>query len=163
MTEQPSVAAVAAQSDPSSESIVVGTDGSQTADRAVEKACQLARALGTMLHVVMSYNPGTSGAWMAAAGGIATDPYASEREARKHAEEVLERARQRLNHLQVNVQTHLCSGDPADALITVAEDQAAQMIVVGNRGMTGARRVLGSVPNRVSHQAHCAVLIVPTR
>src|ERR1022692_3258348 len=103
MTEQPSVAAApAAQTDPSSESIVVGTDGSQTADRAVEKACQLARALGTMVHVVMSYNPGTSGAWMAAAGGIATDPHASEREARKHAEEVLERARQRLRHLQVN-------------------------------------------------------------
>jgi nucleotide-binding universal stress UspA family protein len=47
-------------------------------------------------------------------------------------------------------------------LLQIAEEQHAQMIVVGNRGMTGARRVLGSVPNRVSHRARCDVLIVVT-
>jgi nucleotide-binding universal stress UspA family protein len=47
-------------------------------------------------------------------------------------------------------------------LVQIADEQDAQMIVVGNRGMTGARRVLGSVPNRVSHHAHCDVLIVTT-
>jgi nucleotide-binding universal stress UspA family protein len=44
----------------------------------------------------------------------------------------------------------------------IADKQGAQMIVVGNRGMTGARRVLGSVPNRASHHARCDVLIVAT-
>ena len=57
---------------------------------------------------------------------------------------------------------HVCEGEPAEALLTIAADQQAQMIVVGNRGMAGARRVLGSVPNRLSHGARCGVLIVPT-
>ena len=56
----------------------------------------------------------------------------------------------------------MCGGDPADALMSVAADEEAEMIVVGNRGMSGARRMLGSVPNRVSHHARCGVLIVPT-
>jgi nucleotide-binding universal stress UspA family protein len=47
-------------------------------------------------------------------------------------------------------------------LVRIADEQVAQMIVLGNRGMTGARRVLGSVPNRVSHHAPCDVLIVTT-
>ena len=56
----------------------------------------------------------------------------------------------------------MCAGDPADSLIAVAGEVGAQMIVVGNKGMLGARRVLGSVPNRVSHHADCCVLIVQT-
>ena len=58
--------------------------------------------------------------------------------------------------------THACEGDPAEVLMSIAAEQRAQMIVVGNRGMTGARRVLGSVPNSLSHGARCGVLIVPT-
>jgi nucleotide-binding universal stress UspA family protein len=53
-------------------------------------------------------------------------------------------------------------GDPADALLNVAKDVGASTIVVGNRGMRGGRRVLGSVPNTVSHKASCNVLIVQT-
>jgi nucleotide-binding universal stress UspA family protein len=62
----------------------------------------------------------------------------------------------------VRTEAHICCGEPAEVLISVAEGEGAQMIVVGNRGMAGARRVLGSVPNRVSHHAPCCVLIVPT-
>jgi nucleotide-binding universal stress UspA family protein len=72
------------------------------------------------------------------------------------------RARQQLESAGVDTRTHVCSGDPAQALIAIAEDESAQMIIVGNRGMSGPRRILGSVPNSVSHQARCAVLIVPT-
>ena len=50
----------------------------------------------------------------------------------------------------------------ASAILGIAESEDADLIVVGNRGMTGARRVLGSVPNSVAHGARCAVLIVPT-
>jgi nucleotide-binding universal stress UspA family protein len=53
-------------------------------------------------------------------------------------------------------------GDPSDALLNVAKEVGATTIVVGNRGMRGGRRVLGSVPNTVSHKANCNVLIVQT-
>ncbi len=101
------------------------------------------------------------GAWMAAAGGVAlieTD----DGEARRWAEQTVTRAQRQLAQMGVGSQPHVCGGEPAQALITIAADQGADMIVVGNRGMSGARRMLGSVPNRVSHHAHCGVLIVPT-
>ena len=61
------------------------------------------------------------------------------------------------------VQTHAREGDPADAILDVAEEVKADLIVVGNKGMTGARRfLLGSVPNKVSHHAPCSVIIVRT-
>jgi nucleotide-binding universal stress UspA family protein len=63
----------------------------------------------------------------------------------------------------IEVQTHPVEGDPAEAILTVAEDTKADLIVVGNKGMTGARRfLLGSVPNNVSHHAPCSVIIVRT-
>ncbi len=144
--------------------IVVGTDGSPTADVAVDRAGALASALGATLHVVSSYSStSTSGAWMASAGGVAISEVVSAEQAEATAEEIVTRARARLASLGLDVRTHVCSGEAAQALIAIADDEHAQMIVVGNRGMTGTRRVLGSVPNRVSHHAHCGVLIVPTR
>lgn len=59
--------------------------------------------------------------------------------------------------------THARKGDPADAILDVAQEQDAALIVVGNKGMTGTRRLLlGSVPNNVAHHAPCSVLIVRT-
>jgi nucleotide-binding universal stress UspA family protein len=57
---------------------------------------------------------------------------------------------------------HAASGDPADAIVQTAERVGADLIVVGNKGMKGVRRVLGSVPNAVAHGAPCSVLIVDT-
>jgi nucleotide-binding universal stress UspA family protein len=146
-----------------SEPIVAGTDGSRTAELAVEKAGELARALGVTVHVVSSYSAaGAPGAWMAAATGVAVVDVLPDQQARERAEEIVARAGRRLSELGVEALTHVSDADPADALITVAGDVKAQMIVVGNRGMSGARRMLGSVPNRVSHHAKCGVLIVPT-
>ena len=63
----------------------------------------------------------------------------------------------------VEVETYAREGDPADAILDVAEEQNADLIVVGNKGMTGAKRfLLGSVPNKVSHHAPCSVLIIRT-
>jgi nucleotide-binding universal stress UspA family protein len=62
----------------------------------------------------------------------------------------------------VSVKTHTSEEEPADALLSVASQVDAKLIVVGNRGMQGARRVLGSVPNKVAHHASCNVLIVAT-
>jgi nucleotide-binding universal stress UspA family protein len=145
------------------QSIVAGTDGSASADRAVDRAGALALALGAKVHVVMSYwDPTSGGAWMAAAGGFAVGETFSDADAKAAAEKVVARARARLAASGVEAQTHVCSGDPAQALMSVAADEEAEMIVVGNRGMSGAKRLLGSVPNKVSHHATCGVLIVPT-
>jgi nucleotide-binding universal stress UspA family protein len=63
----------------------------------------------------------------------------------------------------VEVETHAREGDPADAILDVAEETGADLIVVGNKGMTGAKRfLLGSVPNKVSHHAPCSVMIIRT-
>jgi nucleotide-binding universal stress UspA family protein len=62
-----------------------------------------------------------------------------------------------------DVQTYSREGDPADAILDVAEETGADLIIVGNKGMTGAKRfLLGSVPNKVSHHAPCGVMIVRT-
>ena len=63
----------------------------------------------------------------------------------------------------VSVNVYPRQGDPADAILDVAEEQEADLVVVGNKGMTGAKRfLLGSVPNKVSHHAPCSVLIIRT-
>ncbi len=62
-----------------------------------------------------------------------------------------------------NVEVFARQGDAADAILDVAEELDADLIVIGNKGMTGADRfLLGSVPNKVSHYAPCSVLIVRT-
>src|SRR5207244_3335105 len=126
--------------------IVAGTDGSASAERAVEKAAELAAAMGAPLHIVMSCETGANGSWMAAAGaaasGVATTVVAYDERAREQAEEVVSRSEQRIRANGLESRTHVCSGDPAEALLTVAADEGAQMIVVGNRGMVGARRLL---------------------
>ena len=63
----------------------------------------------------------------------------------------------------VEAETYARQGDPADAILDVAEERGADLIVVGNKGMTGAKRfLLGSVPNKVCHHAPCSVLIIRT-
>ncbi len=144
------------------QSIVAGTDGSASAEKAVDRAGKLALALGATVHVVISYKDPSAGAWMAASSGFAVGDVFSDSDVKAEAEKIVERSRHRLAVAGVDAQTHVCSGDPAQALISVAADEDAEMIVVGNRGMSGAKRMLGSVPNKVSHHATCEVLIVPT-
>jgi nucleotide-binding universal stress UspA family protein len=98
--------------------------------------------------------------WTAAAAGAVVPAFAVE-ESASRAKEIVERSRASLSE-GVQVATHAREGDPAELLMSIADEQHAQIIVVGNRGMAGARRVLGSVPNRLSHSARCDVLIVPT-
>jgi nucleotide-binding universal stress UspA family protein len=142
----------------SNDPIVVGTDGSATAEVAIDKAAELARALGARMHVVSAYSLASPGAWMGATAMTVVD----DGSAQQAAEEIVERTSARLRQRGLEVATHVCQGEPAEVLMTVAAGEHAQMIVVGNRGMAGARRLLGSVPNRVSHHATCGVLIVPT-
>lgn len=144
-------------------SIVVGTDGTSSASGAVTTAIQLAQATGAKLHVVCAYSTAQASTAVAAAAGLATIGVEDlDRSAREHTFSILDEAKGRAAANGVDVATHACIGSPAESIITVAEDEQADLIVVGNRGMKGARRVLGSVPNHISHHAPCSILIVRT-
>jgi len=118
------------------ERILVGTDGSATASKAVDRAVELAQATGAGLTVVSVG---------ARAAGIV------EREVARHAGSA------------VSITTETRSGDPASVLADIAEHEGYDLLVVGNKGMTGAARfLLGSVPNKISHHARSSLLIVRT-
>jgi nucleotide-binding universal stress UspA family protein len=139
-----------------SESIVVGTDGSATAKRAVAEAARLAKALDAEVHLVSAYE-GRDIRVRSSSGATLPTMVDDGQVDSKLAE-----AAASVRSLQVPFKTHAVRADPADALVDVANRVGASMIVVGNQGMHGAKRVLGSVPNSVSHKARCSVLIVST-
>jgi nucleotide-binding universal stress UspA family protein len=118
--------------------VLIATDGSVTAGHAAEVGMDVAKASGAealLLHV--------------------GDP--------KDGKKVLAQAEKSFAKSGVPVSTVSVSGDPADMICEIAERESADLIVVGNKGMTGAKRfLLGSVPNQVSHHSPCNVLIVKT-
>lgn len=142
-----------------SESIVVGTDGSETARRAVSEAIRMAKALGAELHVVTAYKA-IRGAKIVGAPEGAAKVWAPLPD--HLAQTIVDDAASAARMAGVKVQSHMLEKDPGDALLDVAGEVRASLLVVGNQGMSGARRVLGSVPNKISHAAHCNVLIVST-
>lgn len=118
--------------------VLVGTDGSDTALRAVRRAGELAAAGQSRLIVAFVGDAGTAGP--ALDGAVAA-----------------------LATTGAEPETRVLSGDPADALLGLAAFEGADVVVVGSKGMTGAQRfLLGSVPNKVSHRAGCDVLVVQT-
>jgi nucleotide-binding universal stress UspA family protein len=138
--------------------IVVGTDGSDTADVAVQRAATLAKLTGARVELVSGYREDYS---LAAGTGMYTGDLAGD--ARDAASGCLESTAMRLRADGIDVETHCMGGDPADALIDIAEATNAGLIVVGSKGMKGGRRfMLGNVPNKVSHHAPCSVMIVRT-
>ena len=141
--------------------IVVGTDGSPSATAAARHAIDLARGFDAALHIVCAVKPTAAFVMPEAAGMI---PAVAEVEglAREHARLTLDQVTAEASQAGVAAEVHQWTGDPAAALCEVATNVRADLIVVGNRGMSGARRVLGSVPNTVSHHAPCSVLIVKT-
>jgi nucleotide-binding universal stress UspA family protein len=145
--------------------IVVGTDGSESAGIAVQRATELAKLTGATLHIVTAYRPVSLGsvAMAATAGAATVDMGDMNRGAIAHGEQVCEHAASSARRDGVPVELHAVPGDAADALVSVAEQVCADLLVVGSRGMSGARRfVLGSVPNKVSHHCPCNLLIVDT-
>jgi nucleotide-binding universal stress UspA family protein len=144
-------------------SVLVGTDGSDTASAAVAEAITLAARFQARLLIVSAYEP-VSGLRLREELRSAPGDAQWMISAREDVLAVLEQARERASGAGVaEVETFARQGDAADAIIDIAEDQGCDLIVVGNRGMTGARRfLLGSVPNKISHHAPCSVLIVRT-
>jgi nucleotide-binding universal stress UspA family protein len=142
--------------------ILVGTDGSPPSLESVRHAATIAKASKAELVVMCAYQPvdeATIQRWRDEAPtemGWRLGPTA-------YAEEAVEKGRKVAADIGVEARTRIEHGEAADMLITVAELEDSDLIVVGNRGMTGASRfVMGSVPNNVSHHAPCDVLIVKT-
>jgi nucleotide-binding universal stress UspA family protein len=144
-------------------SIVAGTDGSSTAQMALQAAVDLAQQAGARLHIVSAYEPVSEQSMRSDSLDVPQDVQWAVGP-RTEVLELLEQARATAARAGVaQVETFARQGDAADAILDVAEEQAADLIVVGNKGMTGAKRfLLGSVPNKVSHHAPCSVLIVRT-
>jgi nucleotide-binding universal stress UspA family protein len=143
-------------------SIVVGTDGSETASEAVRQATELARSIAAKIYLVSAFEP------------VGNQRLREERQqvpedmswmvnAREDVNATLKEAEEKIKEQDVQVETFARQGDPADAILDVAEEQNADLIIVGNKGMSGAKRfLLGSVPNKVSHHAPCSVMIIRT-
>ena len=126
------------------ERIVVGVSRVDTAKQAARVGIDLAAKLGAELHLVTAFT--------------ASDPSPSGSE-RQHAEGFLESLALSSTG---SIKTHALPGDPVAAILQVAEQVGADLIVVGNKGMRGAGRILGSVPNNIAHRTTCSVLIVDT-
>ena len=144
------------------DSIVVGTDGSDTAKEAVRQASELAKTVGAKLHLVSAYEPVPEGRLRQERQQVPDDMQWMVNP-KEDVESTLKDAASELEEKGVEVATYAREGDPADAILDVAEEENADLIVVGNKGMTGARRfLLGSVPNKVSHHAPSSVMIIRT-
>jgi nucleotide-binding universal stress UspA family protein len=123
--------------------IVVGVDDSDTAREAFRHACDLSAVTGAVLHVVTAL----------------PDPSSLDTPVRQAGQDLVDALARESG---VDATGYARNGDPAAVVLAVAEEVGADLVVVGNKGMRGARRVLGSVPNTLSHEAPCAVLIVNT-
>ena len=143
-------------------SIVVGTDGSDTATQAVHQAIELARAVGARIELVSAYEP-VSDARLREDSIQVPEDLQWIVNPREDVDGTLGAAAREVRAAGVAVEVFARQGDPADAILDVAEERGSDLIVVGNKGMTGAKRfLLGSVPNKVSHHAPCSVLIIRT-
>ena len=143
-------------------SIVVGTDGSETATEAVRQAIDLAKQVGAKVELVSAYEP-VPDQRLRREQSEAPEDVQWTINPREDVDSTLEAAAEVARSAGVKVTTYARQGDPADAILDVAEEQGADLIIVGNKGMTGAKRfLLGSVPNKVSHHAPCSVLIIRT-
>jgi nucleotide-binding universal stress UspA family protein len=141
------------------DTIVVGTDGSDTAAKAVEHAARLATITGAQLHVAMV----TPSVPMVVAPDMLIASAEWNTATNQATQSALAKAAEAASDAGAQAICHQLSGDPADALLSLCDDVGADLLIVGSRGMHGARRfLLGSVSSRCAHHAHRSVLIVHT-
>jgi nucleotide-binding universal stress UspA family protein len=135
--------------------VVVGADDSPTARRAVEAAVELVLMSKGALHIVTAYD--------AKSKSVKKLPGEFRNKNRDgKTEAALQDVSFIAKNLGVEPVLHMEAGEPAEVIVRVADIVKADTIIVGNRGMKGVRRVLGSVPNSVAHEANCSVVIIDT-
>jgi nucleotide-binding universal stress UspA family protein len=141
------------------QTIAVGTDGSDTAAKAVEFAMDMAERYDAKLIIASAYTP------------VSEDRLRKEQtdapqeiqwsiNPSEDVDTTLRQTEEQAKERGLKYASEARNGDPADVLVEIAADHDADVIVVGNKGMQ--RRILGSVPNSVSHKAPCSVMIVKT-
>ncbi len=142
--------------------VLVGTDGSDSSFRAVDRAAVMARDAGATLLLLTAYRPMSSRETQDAADKLGGEAYKVV--GSTPAEDVLREAAERARKLGVaDVDTMAVEGDPVDALVHAVEQRKVDLLIVGNRGLNSlAGRLLGSVPANITHKAACDVLIVHT-
>ena len=134
--------------------VAVGTDGSDTADEAVKEAAEIARRFGAKLVLLSAFSKGSS----AASPHNVELQWATNSSARVRS--ILEGIEEGMRKDGIDCETRADEGDAGEVLVRLAEECGADLLVIGNKGMK--RRVLGSVPNTVTHNAGCSVLVVKT-
>ena len=143
--------------------IVVGLDGSETSDAALQLACGLAKAHGSELHLVHAPQPKTVAFALGAVTGYHTaTTMPAPDEVAKAGQAILDKGVEiaTANGQQV-ANTHQDRGDPAQVIATYAEQIGADLIVTGRRGLGNlGALVQGSTSQKINHLAHCACLTV---
>jgi nucleotide-binding universal stress UspA family protein len=139
--------------------VAVGTDGSDTAAKAVEFAIDLAEKYGARLVAISSYRP-VSESRLRQEQREAPEEVQWSINPTEDVETTLSEVEEKAHERGLETTTVASEGDPADILCRYAEEQNADVLVIGNKGMH--RRLLGSVPNSVAHRAPCSVVVVKT-
>lgn len=139
--------------------ILVGVDGSDTSRKAAQVAAELAAASGAKLHIMTAIEarPQVNSPEENYAGDVRLETTPGDQ-----AEAIARDVAQSLKGIVPSIETSPARGKPGDALVTVAKDIKADLIVVGNRRVQGIGRILGSVATDVAHHAPCDVYIVKT-
>lgn len=132
--------------------VAVGTDGSETAGEAVQQAAEFARRFDAKLVLLSAFKEG--------APPTVTDEAQWAYSPAAQLREILARTETELNEQGIECTTLVDEGDPGDVLVRLADDCGADVLVIGNKGIH--RRVLGSVPKSVAHNADCSVYVVKT-
>ena len=135
--------------------VAVGTDGSATAAEAVKEAAEIARRFEAKLVLLSAFQD--SGGSSPPEGDVELQ---WGRNSAARVRTILERTEADLGREGVECETRADEGNPADVIVRLAAECGADLLVIGNKGMK--RRVLGSVPNTVTHKADCSVLVVKT-
>jgi nucleotide-binding universal stress UspA family protein len=141
------------------QTVAVGTDGSGTADKAVEFALDLAARYGAKIVFISAYVP-VPESRLARERTEAPDDLQWAINPAEDVDATLRSCEERAEERGLRWASEARAGDPAKVLVELAASSEADVLVIGNKGMQ--RRVLGSVPNNVSHHAPCSVLIVKT-
>jgi nucleotide-binding universal stress UspA family protein len=141
------------------QTVAVGTDGSGTADKAVEFAIDLAARYEAKIVFISAYNP-VSESRLKREGRQAPDDLQWMINPAEDVEATLRDCEERAEARGLRWASEAREGDAAKTLVELADSNSADILVIGNKGMQ--RKVLGSVPNSVSHNAPCSVLIVKT-
>lgn len=139
--------------------IAVGTDGTETAEKAFDVALDMAKRYGSRLLILSAYTP-VSDKQLARERADAPEEFQWSIHAAEHVDQLLVKAARRAREQDVHAESIAGRGEPAEVICDLAAEHDADLLVIGNLGMN--RRVFGSVPRSICQHAPCSVVVVKT-